>query len=457
MATASADPETVKRRPLLRVLGVVFGLALGVGAAIGVGILRVPTLVAAQLHDPLWISLAWLLVACFILIEANTLAELSTMLPEAGGFYVFARHAFGEFAGFVIGWTDWALHVAVIAFIGVTFADFLPQLWPSSARVQSALAPASIAVFAVLHLKGVRAGQRAQIVLSLIKVTGFLLIIGAGLFAGRTVPEPGGAPASPQGPIDFVTLLLAFAASFLLIQETFGGYPNALYFSEENTKPEKSMPRAIFGSALVVALVYLSCVGVLLYTLGTEGLARSVLPLADVAGVALGDAARTAVVVVVLFSVLGLLNAHVMFVPRILFALARDGSFAQVGSHVNAGGTPAAALLITAGASVVLAVTNTFEQLFFLTSFLGLIISAASNLALLVLRRKEPALARPYRAKAYPLLPVIAFAIPCTVALLAPFANPRSAAIGVVTILLAYPVFRLIRKRPRAESLSTAV
>lgn len=90
---------------MLRVLGTVFGLAVGVGTAIGVGILRVPALVAAQLPGPVWIWAAWLSVTAFVFIYSNTLAELSAMLPEAGGPLVYVTGAFGGFAGFVSGWT----------------------------------------------------------------------------------------------------------------------------------------------------------------------------------------------------------------------------------------------------------------------------------------------------------------------------------------------------------------
>ena len=92
---------------LRRVLGLGFGLAVSVGATIGVGILRTPGLVAAQLHAPTTILLLWIAAGLYTLLCASCLTELGIMLPRAGGYYVYVRRAFGNTAGFAVGWTDW--------------------------------------------------------------------------------------------------------------------------------------------------------------------------------------------------------------------------------------------------------------------------------------------------------------------------------------------------------------
>src|ERR1700750_1949624 len=97
------------RGHLLRVLGVVFGMAVTIGITIGMGILRTPGDVAAQLPTPLLFIGAWLLGGLYALLGAVSVAELGTMIPRSGGFYVFARRALGEYPGFVVGWSDWRL------------------------------------------------------------------------------------------------------------------------------------------------------------------------------------------------------------------------------------------------------------------------------------------------------------------------------------------------------------
>ena len=107
---------------LRRVLGVGFGLAVSIGGTIGVGILRTPGLVAEQLHVPSAILLLWVAGGIYTLIGASCLTELNLMLPQAGGFYVYVRRAFGNTAGFAVGWTDWLMYCSVLGYLSTAIA-----------------------------------------------------------------------------------------------------------------------------------------------------------------------------------------------------------------------------------------------------------------------------------------------------------------------------------------------
>ena len=113
---------------LRRVLGVGFGLAVSVGGTIGVGILRTPGLVAEQLHAPLAIVLLWVAGGLYTLLGASCLTELGLMLPRAGGFYVYARRAFGNTAGFAVGWTDWLMYLFDPRILSIAIAEFIAAL-----------------------------------------------------------------------------------------------------------------------------------------------------------------------------------------------------------------------------------------------------------------------------------------------------------------------------------------
>src|SRR5204862_1911498 len=106
-AESFARPETAQHGKLLRILGVGFGLAVALGGTIGVGILRNPSAVAAHLGSYWLIMFAWVLGGVYCMLGANYLAELATMTPKAGGFYVHSRRAFGDYGGFIVGWSDW--------------------------------------------------------------------------------------------------------------------------------------------------------------------------------------------------------------------------------------------------------------------------------------------------------------------------------------------------------------
>ena len=113
---------------LRRVLGVGFGLAVSIGGTIGVGILRTPGLVAGQLHLPSLIVFLWLAGGIYTLLGASCLTELGLMLPRAGGFYVYVRRAFGNTAGFAVGWTDWLMYCSILGYLSIAIAEFIAAL-----------------------------------------------------------------------------------------------------------------------------------------------------------------------------------------------------------------------------------------------------------------------------------------------------------------------------------------
>ena len=115
-STASPTPPPAGGR-LLRVLGVGFGVAVVIGGTIGAGILRNPALVAASLPRPAWILGTWGFGGIYALLDANCTTELTTLIPEAGGPYVYVRAAYGDFPGFVVGWADWFQNTVALAFV----------------------------------------------------------------------------------------------------------------------------------------------------------------------------------------------------------------------------------------------------------------------------------------------------------------------------------------------------
>src|SRR5579864_7227339 len=125
MAT-DAQPTSLSSAPALglrKVLGVGFGLAMIVGSTLGIGILRTPGLVAGQLSGSGAILSVWIVGGLYTLIGAVCLAELGTMLPEAGGYYVYARRAFGDAVGFAVGWTDWITYCAVLGYVSIAMGE----------------------------------------------------------------------------------------------------------------------------------------------------------------------------------------------------------------------------------------------------------------------------------------------------------------------------------------------
>jgi APA family basic amino acid/polyamine antiporter len=400
MAAADTAPDA-RGGPghLRRILGVGFGLAVIIGSTIGIGILRTPGLIAGPLGDRSTILAVWIVGGLYTLLGSICLTELGTMLPRAGGYYVYARRAFGEAVGFGVGWTDWLTYCAVLAYVSIGIGEFLAVLAPSLGGAVRPLAIATLLSLVVLQWAGLEVSSRFQQWTTAVKFLAFLALVVACLVSSVSVAPAGSASAAlPLPGPTFAGLILALQAVVI----TYGGWQSALYFTEEDRDPNRNLPRSMIGGVLAVIVVYLLVNLALLSVLSIPDLARSTLPAADAAARLVGDRGRQVITLLSLLSLLPLLNAIMMIGTRILFAMGRDGLFWRRTSDVNQGGTPGVATLVTTAVAVVLIATGTFQRLIAMASFFLAANYCVSCLALVALRRHEPALARPFRAWGYP-------------------------------------------------------
>src|SRR5712664_644856 len=163
MPLAHVEPSaTPTPSGLRRILGVGFGLAVIVGSTLGIGILRAPGLVAGQISNPSIILGLWLVGGLYTLLGAVCLAELGTMLPQTGGYYVYARRTFGESVGFAVGWTDWLTYCAVLGYVSIAIGEFLAEIAPSLAGAQRLIAVTILVAFVALQWAGLRVSSRFQ-------------------------------------------------------------------------------------------------------------------------------------------------------------------------------------------------------------------------------------------------------------------------------------------------------
>jgi APA family basic amino acid/polyamine antiporter len=391
----AARSATAKPPGLRRILGVGFGLAVIVGSTLGIGILRAPGLVAGQVSKPSIILALWLAGGLYTLLGAVCLAELGTMLPEAGGYYVYARRTFGDAVGFAVGWTDWLCYCAVLGYVSIGIGEFTAVLVPSFAAFVKIVAAAALVGLVALQAAGIRVSSRFQEITTAVKFVAFLVVVVAALAVARGTPAGSGAPTPDASLVGIVVALQAVVI-------TYGGWQSALYFTEEDRDPNRNLPRSMIVGVASVIVVYLLVNLALLSVLPVPDLARSTLPAADAAQILLGDRGRQIITVLSLVSLPPLLNAIMMIGTRILFAMGRDGLLWRRTAAVTAAGAPVAATLVTTAVAVVLIVTGTFQKLVAIASFFLVLNYSVCCLALVVLRRREPERVRPYRAWGYP-------------------------------------------------------
>jgi basic amino acid/polyamine antiporter, APA family len=441
-----------KHGRLLRVLGVGFGLAVIIGNTIGAGIFRAPGAIAQQVPNAWLFMGVWVIGGLYALLGAMAVAELGTMIPKSGGQYVFARYALGEYAGFIVGWSDWISTCGSTAAVAIVIGEFAGVLFPVLAGKAVLIAASVAIVFAVLQWRGIVLGSQVQNVTSLIKALAFLVIIASAFILGGKAPAAAVAttPAVTNGPaILLVTIMLALQS----VVYTYDGWAGVIYFSEEVKNPGRDVPRALFGGVLVIIAIYLLVNLALLYVLKLPGIAAQDFAAGAAAQALFGEHGETILISLTIVSMLSGINAYHLMATRVLFAMSRDGLFLDSAATVNKGGTPAVALFISAAIAVLFIVFGkTFEIVITVLAFFFVANYALSFLSVFVLRRREPQKDRPYRAWGYPwttalaLIGSVGFLVGAVVSDLSAPSDTIKASIYAVFLLAAsYPVFRVVK------------
>lgn len=440
---------------LLRVLGVGFGLAVIIGNTIGGGIFRTPGVIAEQLPN-VWLFLGvWILGGLYALLGAISLAELGTMLPRSGGQYVFVRHALGDYAGFVAGWSDWISTCGSTAAVSLVIAGFAGVLFPALSGRPQALAAVVAIVFAMLQWRGISWGSSVQNWTSLMKAVAFLvLIVAAFLLGGGSENSFSSDPAvsSIAGSAGASALAVALVVSLQSVIYTYDGWTGVIYFSEEVKQAGKDIPRSMFGGLLLVIAIYLMVNMALLYVLPLSRIAGQDFAAGAAAQVIFGRYGDTVFRWLTIVSMLSAVNAFHLMATRVLFAMSRDGLFMRRAATVNAGGTPALALFISAAIAVLfIQFGQTFERVITVLAFFFVGNYALSFISLFVLRRREPMRERPYRAWGYPWTTALGLLGSIFFLLGAVWGDRENSVYALLLLAASYPVFRLTRGRAMDE------
>ena len=421
---------------LLRLLGVGFGVAVTVGGTVGVGILRTPGTVAAHLPDAWLIAVAWVLGGLYALAGTLCVVELGTALPSAGGWYVYARRAFGDAAGFSVGCCDWLAQSAALAYLGVSVGDFAATLWPELAPVAKAAGILTLALFAAIQWLGLRSSSWTQQATSLMKGLALLAFVTV-CFLHAPAPVPVDATAVARPGLTLVALIIALQS----VVVTYDGWYTAIYFTEEDPDPGRNLPRSALGGVLCTFVLYLLVNLGLVHVLSVKGLAASSLPAAEVAQVIFGGKGGAIVTALCLVSLLSVVNAVLLLATRILFAVAREGFLTERATAVNAAGTPVPAMLLTTAAASLMVLSGSFEQLVGMASILNVGVYASGFAALFVLRRREPLRPRPFRVPGYPWTPLVALTASAGFLAGNIWSDARSSALAAGLLAASYPAY----------------
>jgi APA family basic amino acid/polyamine antiporter len=382
---------------LLRVFGLPGLTAIAVNGVIGSGIFVLPATVAALLGPAS--PVAYLLAALVAALVVACFAEAGSLFDRTGGPYLYAREAFGPFVAFQVGWAFFLSRLAAAAAIANAFAAYLGYLWPPAASGPGrALAiTALLAVLAAVNVAGVRYGGWTVNVLTVAKLVPLLLFASVGLLHA----DPGryallAFPDSNR--LRQASLLLIFA---------FGGFENASVPGDESKDPKRHLPVALLAAIALTAVLYVLIQIVALGTL--PGLARDPTPLASAARTFLGPAGALAIALGAVVSTAGSSSALALVGPRILYALADGGQLPAALARVHERyRTPHVAVVVFTLLAWAAALLGDFARLAAVSAVARLVFSAATCLAVPVLRRKMPAPERRFRVPGGVLVPAAA-------------------------------------------------
>jgi amino acid transporter len=429
------------RGHLLRVLGVAFGLAVIIGNTIGAGIFKAPGSIAALLPSTVPFLLVWIAGGVYALLGAISLAELGTMLPRSGGQYVFSRYALGEYAGFIVGWSDWISTCGTTAAVALVIGTFSGALVPALDGKAPAIAAGVAIFFALLQWHGVTWGSNTQNITSLLKALAFFLLIVAAFILGG-----GGALTNTEPPTTSIVTASAVILSLQAAIYTYDGWSGVIYFSEEVKNPGHDIPRALFVGVLTIAAIYLLVNVALLYVLPMSQIAGKEFAAGEAANMIFGRYGDTIFRSLVVVSMLSGINAYHLMASRVLFAMSRDGLFTSKAAAVNEGGTPTIALFLSALVAVLFIVFGQrFERVITVLAFFFVANYVLSFISLFVLRRREPDKLRPYRAWGYPVTPALALIGSVLFLAGAIWVDRENSLYALGLLAVSYPVFRVMK------------
>ena len=462
--TSSADPSTLSLRlrkdrgKLLQILGVGFGIAVAVGNAISAGIVRTPGDIAARLPNHWLFFSVWFVGAFYALVSAFQLAELGAAIPKSGGQYNFSRRALGDYAGFIVGWSDWLSSCGTTGAVGIVVGEYMAHIFPimDGAMRIKITAVSVIVLFALLQWRSISMGSMVQNFTTVLKgLVFFVMVIACFTMGGHVRHAAETAPLAqaaapiviPVGAALITALLFGIQATIY----TYDGWDGVIYFGDEIKNPGHLVPRAIFASLFSIVVIYLLINAAVLY----------VLPMSDIAGnnFSLGLAAQhvfgphgdtvfRSIMVLALFSSL---NALHLMGARVIYAMSRDGLFFRSVSRINKGGTPTLGLLLSALVGVAFAVFS-FDRVIAMLAFFFVTNYLLSFTSLFLLRLREPGMPRPYRAWGYPWTTALALLGSIGFLIEAVREDRTNSIFTLVALACSYPVYRVLKLVSGKES-----
>jgi APA family basic amino acid/polyamine antiporter len=455
-ATASTKP--VEAPDLPRVLGLSHATAIVVGTIIGSGIFLVPQEMMRAVGSSSLVYLAWITGGLLSLFGAMTYAELSAMMPAAGGEYVYLRGAYGDLPAFLYMWTWFAVAkpasiASVTTGLARVLGTFAALSWLDGTAVGAPLLITWAQIFAIavtwlitgLNYLGIKKAGDFQLFFTCLKGLLIVVIVAFCFTSGRGDLH--------NFRTDFVGAhggFSGFMIAMIAALWAYDGWNDLTMVAGEVKRPERNLPIALIAGLGIVGVLYMATNAAIQYILNASQIAATPRPAVAALFLVAGPAGAALVSAGMALSIFVTLNGTIMSGARVPFAAARDGLFPRAMAHIHPRfQSPSTSLVVQAMLSTLLLLAvGRFQQLFELAIFAEWLFYMVTATTVFVYRKRQPDHPRPYRVWGYPILPAL-FIAGAAVLLYASFAsNIRGSLIGTAIILLGLPLYRVFRKHP---------
>jgi basic amino acid/polyamine antiporter, APA family len=493
-----ADDKADQGGKLLRGLGLTDATMIVIGSMIGSGIFITSAESAKTIGSPGWLLVAWALAGVLTITGALCCAELAAMMPRAGGQYVFLREAYNPATGFLFGWSLlFVIQTGTIAAVAVAFARFTGVVVPainendpdyiihpthlfgsyaiSLSRVQL-VAILLILLLTLTNTRGLKIGKLIQNTFTFTKTAALIGLILVGLFFGWNSGSaahtsswfnPGANGWNPQNvPNDLMptgstalVMLLGLAMVGPLFAQS--AWNNITFTGSEVRDPGRNLPRALLiGCGVVVGLYLLAnlayVVTLPLQTIQKPGTSVATATMQAV----MGSPGTVLMAVAIMIATFGCNNGLILAGARVYYAMARDRMFFSKLGTLNRQHVPATALIVQGVWASLLTLPrtetldpvtkkitygNVYTQLLEYIVSADLVFYALMVGAVIVMRRKVPNIARPYRTYGYPVVPLIYILIAALLVLDLALLKRQTSGIGYLLVLTGVPVYFIWR------------
>ncbi len=451
-------------KQLHRTLGLQLVIVFVVANILGSGVYKKVAPMAAELHSPGWVLIAWVVGGIISLFGALSYAEVAGLLADTGGDYVYYKKIYNRFFAFQFGWSTFAIiQTAAISSLAYVFAESLNsivhlppllQKW-SAVNLEEIFYPFKnfnvkltaillIILLTWINSKGLKTGAWLGTAILLLVFTGLFTIIIFGLTSNEAnLNMAFTLKTTNQETVTFSAIFTSMLAAFWAYQ----GWASVGFIGGEAKNANKNIPRGIAIGVFIVIAIYLLVNTAYLSLLPVDTLEqihKSETPrIAAVEAVKVfwGRNGEIFIAILILVTTLGCNHATIITSCRIYYAMAKEGLFYKKVSELNKHAVPHHSLLFQCVWACILVMSGTFDQLTDMIIFAVFVFYGATALGVFILRKKMPDTPRPYKVWGYPVVPAIVILFSAGLFINTIVTRPREAGIGLILMLTGVPMW----------------